>query len=48
MIGQLLRQASMFSFSDDFYLPGVLLVCTLPLVFFMKTAKKGLVHGDMR
>ncbi|MDO8785632.1 MAG: hypothetical protein Q7J12_05385, partial [Syntrophales bacterium] len=44
---QLLKQASMLSFNDAFYLLGVLLVCTLPLVFFMKTAKGGLVHGDM-
>ena len=44
---QLLRQASMLSFNDAFYLLGVLLVCTLPLVLFMKTAKGGLVHGDM-
>ncbi|MCX5717261.1 MAG: DHA2 family efflux MFS transporter permease subunit [Nitrospirae bacterium] len=44
---QLLRQASMLSFNDAFYLLGVLLVCTLPLVLFMKTAKGDLVHGDM-
>ena len=44
---QLLRQASMLSFNDAFYLLGVLLVCTLPLVLFMKTAKGGLVHGGM-
>lgn len=41
---QLLRQASMLSFNDAFYLLGVLFVCTLPLVLFMKTAKRGLVH----
>ncbi|HBU06012.1 MAG TPA: EmrB/QacA family drug resistance transporter [Nitrospiraceae bacterium] len=44
---QLLRQASMLSFNDAFYMLGVLLICTLPLVLFMKTAKRGLVHGDM-
>ncbi|NCO84328.1 MAG: EmrB/QacA family drug resistance transporter [Nitrospirae bacterium CG22_combo_CG10-13_8_21_14_all_44_11] len=45
---QLLRQASMLSFNDAFYLLGVLLVCTLPLVLFMKTAKRGLVPGDIQ
>ncbi|PIV40919.1 MAG: EmrB/QacA family drug resistance transporter [Nitrospirae bacterium CG_4_10_14_3_um_filter_44_29] len=45
---QLLRQASMLSFNDAFYLLGALLVCTLPLVLFMKTAKRGLVPGDIQ
>lgn len=34
--GQLLRQASMLSFNDAFYLLSVFMICTLPLLFLMK------------
>ncbi len=34
--GQLLRQASMLSFNDAFYLLSILMTCTLPLLLFMR------------
>jgi DHA2 family multidrug resistance protein len=46
--GQLLRQASMLSFNDGFYLLSVLLICTLPLLLLIRRSesaradKKGL------
>ena len=36
---ELLRQASMLSFNDAFYLVSVLMICILPLVFLMKREK---------
>ncbi len=36
---ELLRQASMLSFNDAFYLVSILMISILPLVFFMKRAK---------
>lgn len=36
----LINQATMLSFNDTFYLLSILLMCTVPLVFFMKTAQK--------
>jgi DHA2 family multidrug resistance protein len=38
--GQLLRQASMLSFNDTFYLLSVFLTCTLPLLLLIKRDKK--------
>lgn len=43
---QLLRQASMMSFNDAFYLTSIILVCILPLLFFMKRGKAAM-HVDM-
>lgn len=37
--GQLLRQASMLSFNDVFYLLSIFLTCTLPLLLFIKRDK---------
>jgi len=37
--GQFLRQASMLSFNDVFYLLSIFLILTLPLVFLMKKSK---------
>ncbi len=37
--GQLLKQASMLSFNDAFYLLGILLICTLPLLLLIKRDK---------
>ena len=34
--GQLLRQASMLSFNDAFYLLSILMICTFPLLILMK------------
>jgi len=36
---QLLRQASMMSFNDAFYLLSIFLICLLPLVLLMKRGK---------
>ncbi len=36
--GQLMRQASMLSFNDAFYLLSILMVCTLPLMMLMKSS----------
>jgi DHA2 family multidrug resistance protein len=38
--GQLLKQASMLSFNDTFYLLSVFLTCTLPLLLLIKRDKK--------
>ncbi|MBI5099096.1 MAG: DHA2 family efflux MFS transporter permease subunit [Nitrospirae bacterium] len=38
--GQLLRQASMLSFNDAFYLLSILMTCTLPLLILMRRNKK--------
>lgn len=38
--GQLLKQASMLSFNDAFYLLSVLLICTLPLLLLIKREKR--------
>jgi DHA2 family multidrug resistance protein len=44
---QLLRQASMMSFNDAFYLLSIFLVCLVPLVLLMKMGKVGgMVHGE--
>jgi len=37
---QLLRQASMISFNDAFYLLSLLMICTLPLLILMKRDKR--------
>ena len=37
--GQMLRQASMISFNDAFYLLSVLMICILPLVLLMRAGK---------
>ena len=42
LYGQLLRHASMLSFNDTFYLLSVLMICTLPLLIFMR--RKQNVH----
>jgi len=42
MYGQLLRHASMLSFNDAFYLLSILMICTLPLLIFMR--RKQNVH----
>lgn len=36
---QLLRQASMMSFNDAFYLTSIIMICILPLVLLMKRGK---------
>jgi DHA2 family multidrug resistance protein len=36
MYGQLLRQSSMLAFNDAFYLISILMICTVPLLVFMK------------
>jgi DHA2 family multidrug resistance protein len=38
--GQLLRQSSMLSFNDAFYLLSILMICTLPLLIFMRRKQK--------
>jgi DHA2 family multidrug resistance protein len=39
--GRLLREASMISFNDAFYLLSVLMITVLPLVLLMKRPKAG-------
>jgi DHA2 family multidrug resistance protein len=39
--GQLRRQAMVLSFERLFYLSGILFLCVLPLVFFLKLPKHG-------
>jgi MFS transporter, DHA2 family, multidrug resistance protein len=39
MYRELLRQASMLSFNDAFHLVSIMMICILPLVFFMKRSK---------
>jgi DHA2 family multidrug resistance protein len=36
LYGQLLRQASMLSFNDAFYLISIIMICTFPLLILMK------------
>jgi hypothetical protein len=43
----LLRQASMLSFNDAFYLVSVLMTCILPLVFLMKREKGATTTAGM-
>ena len=44
---QLLRQASMMSFNDAFYLLTIFLICLLPLVLLMKKGKaEAVVHSE--
>ncbi|GAB4418882.1 MAG: DHA2 family efflux MFS transporter permease subunit [Thermodesulfovibrionales bacterium] len=38
---QLLRQASMLSFNDAFYITSIIMICILPLVFLMRRGKQG-------
>lgn len=38
---ELLRQASMMSFNDAFYLTSIIMVCILPLVLLMKKGSRG-------
>jgi DHA2 family multidrug resistance protein len=48
--GQLRRQAMLLSFEKLFYLSGILFLCVLPLVFFLKAPKAGEkidVHVEM-
>ena len=48
--GQLRRQAMLISFEKLFYLSGILFLCVLPLVFFLKAPKAGEkidVHVEM-
>jgi DHA2 family multidrug resistance protein len=48
--GQLRQQAMMLSFEKLFYLSGILFLCVLPLVFFLKAPKVGEkidVHVEM-
>ena len=48
--GQLRQQAMMLSFEKLFYLAGILFLCVLPLVFFLKAPKAGEktdVHVEM-
>ncbi len=48
--GQLRRQAMMLSFEKLFYLSGILFLCVLPLVFFLKApkdAEKTDMHVEM-
>jgi DHA2 family multidrug resistance protein len=48
--GQLRRQAMVISFEKLFYLAGILFVCVLPLVFFLKAPKleeKREIHVEM-
>jgi DHA2 family multidrug resistance protein len=48
--GQLRQQAMMISFEKLFYLSGILFLCVLPLVFFLKAPKAGEkidVHVEM-
>ncbi len=40
LYGQLLRQASMLSFNDAFYLISILMICTFPLLIFMRRNRK--------
>ncbi len=43
---QLIRQASMMSFNDAFYLTSIIMVFILPLLFFMKRGKAAM-HAEM-
>jgi MFS transporter, DHA2 family, multidrug resistance protein len=42
---ELLRQASMLSFNDAFRIVSIIMICVLPLVFFMKRGKPGISPG---
>ncbi|MCC6346520.1 MAG: DHA2 family efflux MFS transporter permease subunit [Nitrospirales bacterium] len=42
---QLIRQASMISFNDAFHLISLIMLCILPLVFFMRRGKEGAATG---
>ncbi|MDI6727547.1 MAG: hypothetical protein QMD44_01305, partial [Thermodesulfovibrionales bacterium] len=42
---QLMRQASMMSFNDVFYLTSIIMVCILPLVLLMKKGRGGAPSG---
>lgn len=42
---ELLRQASMLSFNDAFYLISVIMICILPLVLLMRRGKGGASSG---
>jgi DHA2 family multidrug resistance protein len=42
---ELLRQASMMSFNDAFYMTSMIMVCILPLVFLMKKGGGGIPPG---
>jgi DHA2 family multidrug resistance protein len=44
---ELLRQASMLSFNDAFYLVSILMICILPLVFLMKREKGAATTAGM-
>jgi DHA2 family multidrug resistance protein len=44
---ELLRQSSMMSFNDAFYLVSILMICIFPLVFLMKRAN-GAAPAGMR
>ncbi len=48
--GQLRQQSMMISFEKLFYLSGILFLCVLPLVFFLKAPKAGEkidIHAEM-
>jgi DHA2 family multidrug resistance protein len=42
---ELLRQASMLSFNDAFHIVSIIMICILPLVFFMRRGKPGISPG---
>jgi MFS transporter, DHA2 family, multidrug resistance protein len=42
---ELLRQASMLSFNDAFRIVSIIMICVLPLVFFMKRGKPDISPG---
>jgi DHA2 family multidrug resistance protein len=42
---QLIRQASMLSFNDAFYLTSIIMLCVLPLVFLMKRRRAAAPAG---
>jgi MFS transporter, DHA2 family, multidrug resistance protein len=41
LYGNMLRQATMLAFADAFYLMGILFLCIIPLMLFMKNVKPG-------
>jgi len=38
---QLVKQSSLFSFTDAFYFSALIMLCIIPLVFFLKQQKNG-------
>jgi DHA2 family multidrug resistance protein len=42
---QLMRQASLFSFTDAFYFATIIMLCVIPLVLFLKPPKNAIINA---